>query len=199
MMMKLLWLRLITLGLVVDWCAAGHVDRKARLLEHLRMRTFVRLQPSAIHGVGVFAIRPIPKGTDPFQVCELPQHNGFGRPQGERHTRLSQADVTELPPVVKKLVTDFIVPNVDRTYALPSRGMSTIDVSFYLNHSDTPNVDIAPSERQGSPYYGFRTTQDIPEGAELTIDIKKYVDQPAFLADNSPSINPSPSNKTIGP
>src|SRR5437870_10035362 len=110
-MMKLLWLRLITLGLVVNrctTCAAGHVDRKASLLEHLRMRTFVRLQPSAIHGVGVFAIRPIPKGTDPFQVCELPQHNRFGRPQGKRYTWLSQADVTGLPPVVKKLVTDFI-------------------------------------------------------------------------------------------
>ena len=39
---------------------------KSSLLDHLRHRSFVKLAPSRIAGVGVVAVRDIPPDTDPF-------------------------------------------------------------------------------------------------------------------------------------
>ena len=39
------------------------------LLRNLFEQTYCRLRPSPIHGVGVFAIRAIPTGVDPFEGC----------------------------------------------------------------------------------------------------------------------------------
>ena len=35
---------------------------KQELLNELQQETYVALKPSAVHGIGVFAIRDIPKG-----------------------------------------------------------------------------------------------------------------------------------------
>ena len=40
---------------------------KQTILEHLKNNIYCRLKPSKIHGVGVFAIRNIPKNTNPFK------------------------------------------------------------------------------------------------------------------------------------
>jgi len=39
---------------------------KARILKHLQTEVYCRLGVSPIHGIGVFAIRDIPKGTQPL-------------------------------------------------------------------------------------------------------------------------------------
>ena len=47
--------------------ALGPREEKA-LLEHLRGKAYVRLAPSPLEGVGVFALRKIPAGTNPFHI-----------------------------------------------------------------------------------------------------------------------------------
>ena len=39
---------------------------KTRILKHLQTEVYCRLGVSPIHGIGVFAIRDIPKGTHPL-------------------------------------------------------------------------------------------------------------------------------------
>lgn len=51
------------------------MTEKTDLLRHLREETFIRLQPSGIHGTGVFAIRDIPAGSDNF--FQILKTNGF--------------------------------------------------------------------------------------------------------------------------
>jgi len=47
-----------------------------------------------------------------------------------------------------------------------------LNISYYLNHSDKPNLDIV--EMEGSNYLGFVANRIIKEGEELTIDYSKY-------------------------
>ena len=42
---------------------------KRDVIEKLKKQCYVRVKPSHIHGVGVFAIQDIPKGTNPFYAC----------------------------------------------------------------------------------------------------------------------------------
>jgi hypothetical protein len=40
--------------------------KKCRLMEHLHNDTYTELCPSEVNGIGMFAVRQIPKGTNPF-------------------------------------------------------------------------------------------------------------------------------------
>lgn len=139
---------------------------KAALLEYLRNAAAVRLAPSKRSGVGVLAIRDIPKGADPFTV-----------PDGARaqHTLidLSAAEVAGLPPPVRAMVTDFIHPDEHGRYAVPKQGLAHMDMSFYLNEdAQDPNIDLVDDPQ--SEYVEFRTNRAIPAGEELTIRYADY-------------------------
>ena len=68
---------------------------KVQLLQHLARRSYVRLAPSPIAGVGVFALREIPARTDPFQGpnahLRLP----------ETVVSVTQSELDELEPAVR--------------------------------------------------------------------------------------------------
>src|SRR5687768_1841886 len=97
------------------------------LLRNLFDETYCRLKPSPIHGVGVFAVRDIPCGVDPFEGCYRGQS-----------TRLSEADLVGLHPEVRKMVEDYFVVRWGSIWAC-SRGLNAVDIQYYLNHSDSPN------------------------------------------------------------
>ena len=145
--------------------------RKAKLLKNLRQHTYVRLKPSNIDGVGVFAIRTIPKGTNPFQTCWPTPSAGLDH---ARYTELSRGEVNSAPSVVKKYVNDFVIPDAKGIHLIPSGGMNTLDISFYLNHSVTPNLEIVNDKNDC--YYGFRAKENIPPGVECTIDYNRYIE-----------------------
>src|SRR4051812_27985620 len=101
---------------------------KEQLLHELQQETYVMLQPSGVHGIGVFAIRPIPKG------CR----NMFSRNVGE-WLSIPKTEVEALPPHAKNLVENFCLYD-EANYFIPDYGFKLMDLVVYLNHSDTPNI-----------------------------------------------------------
>lgn len=131
---------------------------KEQLIQQLRNKTYVRLQASPLHGIGVFAARVIPKGTKDIFT---PPHNRF--------THLTYAEVADLPEHSRALIENFCL--YDETgYFVPDEGFDTMDLAFYLNHSDTPNIRSIDDGNY------FEALQDIPAGTELLVDYGTIVD-----------------------
>lgn len=144
--------------------STAQVEREARakqsLLDNLKHHTLCRIKPSGKHGVGVFAIKDIPAGQDPFKTA---------RPVQEHVVTLNERDVRNLDRPVRRMLHDFCHTKGD--YDVPAGGLNTLDVSFYLNHSSRPNLDIVLGR---SKYLEFRANRVIKAGEELLIDYKKY-------------------------
>jgi SET domain-containing protein len=128
-----------------------------KFIEDLKTNVYCRLAVSKIHGVGVFAIRPIPQGVDP--MAETRNVTFYELPV--RAIR----DSENLTPAVKQLVKD-LCPEEAGNYIIPDHSLNEIGLSYYLNHSETPNM----VERDGY----FVTARDIAEGEELTVDYCTY-------------------------
>jgi len=101
---------------------------KASLLKELSESTYVMIKPSPLHGIGVFAIRDIPKGTK----------NIFSQGVGE-WIKVSKQEVDELPQHSKELIENHCLFDEDH-YFIPDYGFKLVDMVIYLNHSETPNV-----------------------------------------------------------
>lgn len=136
---------------------------KKLLLKNLQNDTYCRIGLSKIHGVGIIAIKPIPKNTNPFYIT--------GRKCISYKTiELTDKEVKILPTVVQKLVNDFIGKE-NNIYSIPSNGFNSLDISFYLNNSKNNNLDIIETKCK---YMEFVTNRDIEIGEELTIDYDDY-------------------------
>lgn len=133
---------------------------KAQLLAELSSNTFVMLKPSPIEGVGVFAITDIPKGCRQM----------FSQPDAaEEWITISKKEIETLPGHAQFLVGNYCLYD-DNNYFVPAHGFKKMDVSLFLNHSDTPNI-ISIND---GDY--FETIRDIKEGEELLIDYGGIVD-----------------------
>ena len=132
--------------------------KKQALIKQLSESTYVLIQPSPIHGIGVFAIRDIPKGTqDIFS-------QGFGD-----WIEVSREEVEALPEHSRALVENHCLFD-ERSYFIPEYGFKMVDLVIYLNHSDTPNViSINDGER-------FEAIRDIQVGEELLVDYGTIVE-----------------------
>ena len=131
---------------------------KEALLKDLHQDTYVMIKPSPLHGIGVFAIRDIPKGTRDL----------FSQGVGE-WIKLTIAEVEALPKHSRDLVENHCLFDEDHYY-VPDYGFKLVDLVVYLNHSDTPNV-ISINE---GDY--FEATRDIAAGEELLLDYGTIVD-----------------------
>jgi hypothetical protein len=47
------------------------MSKKDKLLHNLEDDTYVRLRPSKLQGVGIFAIKDIPKDVNPFRAVRI--------------------------------------------------------------------------------------------------------------------------------
>ena len=131
---------------------------KETLLHELQQETYVMLKPSGVHGIGVFAIKDIPKG------CR----NMFSRGVGEWLT-ISRKEVDALPQHSKELVENFCLYD-DENYFVPDYGFKLMDMAVYLNHSETPNI-ISINDGEA-----FEAIRDILPGEELLVDYGELVD-----------------------
>jgi len=131
---------------------------RAELLHELSQETYAALKPSAVHGIGVFAIRDIPKG------CR----NIFSRNVGE-WIKLPIEEVEKLPEHSRSLIETYCLYD-EENYYVPDYGFKVMDLVNYLNHSSTPNV------RSVNDGEYFETLRDIAAGEELLIDYGKIVD-----------------------
>lgn len=132
---------------------------KQQLLHQLHHHTWVMIRPSPIEGIGVFAIRDIPKGT----------RGMFSSGIGE-WIKVTKQEVSELPEHSRALIENYCLYD-EENYYVANYGFKVMDLVNYLNHSDTPNVfSINDGE-------DFETLRDINNGEELLIDYGQIVDE----------------------
>jgi len=137
------------------------MERKENLIKNLKDNTFCRFGKSD-YGVGVFAIKDISKGTELFVLCNNKEEEDL--------IDLSEEDLKELDDSVTKYVKDIFVKNEDG-YSLPERGMNSLSLGFFLNHSPTPNLTHKINFVNGR--CGLLVpvaVRDIKRGEELTED-----------------------------
>jgi SET domain-containing protein len=131
---------------------------KEELLQELSQEIYVALKPSPLHGIGVFAIRDIPKGCRRI----------FSKHAGE-YIKLPIRDVENLPEHSRNLVETYCLYD-DHHYYVPEYGFKIMDMVIYLNHSSTPNVH---SINDGEYFEAIR---DINAGEELLVNYGSIVD-----------------------
>ena len=131
---------------------------KEALLKELAASTYVMIKPSPLHGIGVFAIRDIPKGTK----------NIFSKGVGD-WIKVSKEEVDALPQHSKDLIENHCLFDEDH-YFIPDYGFKLVDLVIYLNHSETP---IVISLNEGEEFEAIR---DIANGEELLVDYGTIVE-----------------------
>lgn len=131
---------------------------KEELLKELSQETYVALRPSAIHGIGVFAIVDIPRGCKDL----------FSKNVGS-WVKLPVADVEKLPGHSRSLVETYCLYD-EENYYVPDYGFKVMDLVNYLNHSSSPNI---MSVNDGEY---FETLVDIPAGTELLVNYGEIVE-----------------------
>jgi len=128
---------------------------KKDILERIK-NTYCKLKASSIQGVGVFAIRDIPENINPF----------FGIPD-QKWLRFSMDDLGEIDKNIMEMIDDYFVIEKDETINIPEYGLNGMDMSFFVNHSDTPNL-VTHEGRY------FLTARKIKKGEELTVGYDAY-------------------------
>jgi hypothetical protein len=121
-------------------------------------KSYTRLRPSKIHGVGVFAIRDIPKGI-----------NIFSDDKSEM-IWIDEENIQARSGEVRKLYDDFCVLS-NHKYGCPN-GFNNLTIGWYINQpleGQDPNV-VCNDE------YDFLAARDICEGEELTVDYSTFSD-----------------------
>ena len=126
-----------------------------RLAPHVGV--YARIGLSRVHGVGVLAIRDIPRGTLVFHG------------ESERVVWVSRAAVRRLPKAIRSLYEDFGMLGDEHIGVPPSLNM--LSVGWYVNHSEAPNIAADASGR-------FVSLRRIRKGEELTADYRTFADEP---------------------
>ena len=132
--------------------------KRTVLLNRILRDCYCRLQPSNIHGIGVFAVRDIPRGRNPFNT--IPKYANFG------YVRITEDELNALPSKLSEAVRALFIPT-DGVMHIPNYGLNVIRLNSYLNHSAKPNM------RTGDGY-DFVAMRKILVGEELTVDYRKY-------------------------
>jgi len=126
--------------------------------ESAHKNVYVRLKPSRIHkkGVGVFAIRPIPKGYNIFEG------------ENEEILWTKKASIPKKNPI-RTLYDDFCIIKDGRYGSPPS--FNRLTIAWFLNESNTPNTRCDEN-------YDFHALRNIKTGEELTVDYSTFSDDP---------------------
>jgi SET domain-containing protein len=126
-------------------------------------RVYTRLKPSKIHGVGVFAICAIPKGTSIFPDDDAPI------------VWVKRSTIKRLRGEIRRLYEDFcIIKDNGETYGCPAN-FSLMTTAWFLNEPKTgkqPNVGCRKD-------YTFYALCDIAAGEELTVDYATFSEKPS--------------------
>jgi len=75
----------------------------------------------------------------------------------------------KISPAVRKFAQD-IFPVRSKTFYFPDHSLNAIDISYFLNHSDNPNVGPRADGNE------FVTLRNIKKGEELFSDYRTYTD-----------------------
>jgi SET domain-containing protein len=133
---------------------------KEELLQELEGNTWVMIKPSPIEGIGVFALRDIPKGCRSM----FSQSNDY-----EQWISVPKTEVDQLPVHAKALIENYCLYDADN-YFVPNYGFKKMDLVNFLNHADKPNI-ISINDGEF-----FEALLDIKKGEELVIDYGEIVE-----------------------
>jgi hypothetical protein len=121
-------------------------------------KVFTRLAPSAIAGIGVFAIRDIPHRTNLFPNDKL----------GIRW--IDRAAIVELDEVSAKLYAEFAIRRGGQ-YGCPAN-FNSMTVGWYLNEPNAGTLENVTVDAE----YSFFAARDISVGEELTVRYRDFSD-----------------------
>lgn len=127
------------------------LNSKKKILHHLEKEVFCRLGVSPVHGIGVFAVRDIPKGVNPLK--------SYVR---VKEIDVSKKEIKHLPKGVRAQIDTFCYYD-RKSVSIPRNGLNTFDLAIYLNHSKNPNLRF---KKNGT----LETLQDVKMDDELFID-----------------------------
>lgn len=121
-------------------------------------RVYCRLKPSPIHGVGIFAIKPIPKGTNPFKDSYQAQNAIL-------------INKRKIPEQYTDLLQDYH-PTDDNNQVLSDYPNQIIWTNYlnYVNEGMEPNIQLMENGE-------WLTLRDISEGEELLEDPKRLFNE----------------------
>lgn len=141
-----------------------------KMIETLN-KTYIRLGKSKYGGIGVVAIRDIPKNTVLFRNDNDNEYN-----------LMKYKELKKLHPNIRKMVEDFFLVNNkyyyfnkemkfndDDVFPVPKKGITNLDMSHFLNHNqENPNVE--PFFVEGKIWNNFKTIKNVKIGEELTFN-----------------------------
>ncbi|MEK7203010.1 MAG: SET domain-containing protein [Patescibacteria group bacterium] len=136
------------------------MNRAKKIIINNIKKTYCRIKPSKLEGVGVFAIRDIPKGQKIFW--------GVGR---HKWYTFKISDFCDCNKEVLKMIDDFFVIEKNGAITIPEFGLDGIGISFFLNNSKKPNVKTIDGGEN------FATLRKIKKGEELAVAYKTYDDK----------------------
>jgi SET domain-containing protein len=137
---------------------------KKALIKNLNDDVYCRIKASKRHGVGVFAIKDIPKDTNPFLLTGAQCIK-------QKIINVSEDELKTLHPEVKKMVNDFYHKD-DGVYGIPYKGLNSNDISFYMNTTNKPNIGFESSNK--CSMVTFTTLRKIKKNEELLINYDDY-------------------------
>ena len=129
---------------------------REQIIAQIKNDVYCRLRQSGISGVGVFAIRDIPAGIDPFR-----------EPEDIKWVSFSKKELEKTHPDVLRLIKDLFVFDKG-AYWIPEQGLQTLCIVQFLNHSENPNLTI---DRKGEI---IKTKRKIKKGEELTVNYRAF-------------------------
>lgn len=121
--------------------------------------------PSKLHGVGVFAIIDIPKDTNPFEYPNKKCGN-------DKYIKVHKDELSNVHKNVIKILDDFLEKDDKGYYEIPANGLNSLDISFYMNFSEKPNMDITYDK--DCKFAVFKSNKIIKKGTELLINYNSF-------------------------
>lgn len=137
------------------------INFKKKLLKNLD-NTYCRLKPSK-YGIGVFAIRNIPKNTNPYLNCRK-----------VRWLKFNKKEIAKLPQEISQMIEEYYGHDGEYNY-IPYHGLNGNDISFFHNHSLHPNIVTIDRGQT------FITIRKIKKGEELLANYKTYAPEDKIL------------------
>lgn len=136
-------------------------DLKEKLILNRLSKVYCRIKPSEIHkgGVGVFAIKDIPKGVNPF-------NNSF---MAQEAIIVNKNKIKDLGPEILSLLHDQH-PTSEQDKQIISNFPNQPIWSNYINYSNNPNIELMTNGE-------WLTLREIKTGEELLEDPQRLLNK----------------------
>lgn len=131
---------------------------KNKIIKNLK-NTYCRLKTSPIQGIGIFAIRDIPKGVNPFAGCAKQKWIKF---------KIEELNSLNLDNEIMTMIDDFSVIHKNGIVYIAECGLNGMDISFFLNNSKKPNLKTTDDGAN------FISIKKIKKGQEVTVAYCTY-------------------------